>query len=67
MPKATETFRDSFLPCIGISIILSANERIGFGSPLTSLPNTSAVFSVFFGAIFVWAMDFLLCSTAYIL
>src|SRR3989344_6081299 len=43
MPKATETLSDSFLPYIGIWIILSDLLRIVFGRPLTSSPRIKAM------------------------
>src|SRR3989344_8169162 len=42
MPKATETLSDSFLPRIGIWIILSDLLRMLFGKPLTSSPRIKA-------------------------
>src|SRR3989344_1398981 len=43
MQKATETLSDSFLPYIGIWIILSDLLRIVFGRPLTSSPRIKAM------------------------
>jgi len=40
IPNATETFNDSFLPCIGISNTLLHSFNIGGVSPLISPPRT---------------------------
>ena len=46
MPKATDTFNDSFLPRMGISKILSDTRKIFGDTPPTSFPKTRAM-SVF--------------------
>ena len=44
MPKATETFSDSFFPFIGISAITSHFLRIFLERPATSEPSIKAFF-----------------------
>lgn len=45
MPKATATFNDSLVPCMGISMTSSICLRIFFDIPSTSFPTMSAILS----------------------
>ena len=44
IPAATDTFKDSFLPCMGMAIVTSLKARMRDGSPDTSLPKIKTIF-----------------------
>ncbi len=66
MPKATETFKDSLLPFIGISKIVSAVFSTEDRIPFTSLPTTRQIFLFrnFDFGILLYGIDFFDCSSA---